>query len=315
MNKTKKLTQGAMMLAIVGAMILIDRLAAYFFTELIVLLVPIVVIMYSTMHSLSDGMVLSVGLIIISFLLGNFRFIYLIYVPVGIVTGLVYSWGIKRGLDKRTLMLMAIGTYVVGEVIATFIVYPLLGFPVGQMIAEYKEALNQAGSLTGFSYTDIFANLGMDFGKIIVVVYILSTILMGALEGVLIHLLSIFMLKRFKIKDLGNISLWDLKPNKFLAYLSMICLFGMFFVKDIQNETLYYIGISVAIMGAMVLSYYGYLFVMLYGQIVARKNVGGIFMLLAMIFPMLFVILMVMGFLCGTGPLSVYLEEKRNIEQ
>ena len=72
MNQTKKLTQGAMMLAIIGALILVDRVAAYFFTELIVLLIPVVIIMYSTMHTLSDGMVLSVGMIIISFLLGNF---------------------------------------------------------------------------------------------------------------------------------------------------------------------------------------------------------------------------------------------------
>ncbi|MBQ1378885.1 MAG: hypothetical protein IIY76_02610, partial [Erysipelotrichaceae bacterium] len=118
MNQTKKMTQGAMMLAITGALILIDRMTAYWFTEFVVLIMPIVLIMYATMHTLKDGVLLSVGLLIISFLLGNFQLTYLIYVPVGIVTGLVYAWGIKRGLDKRRLVLSAIVTYVIGELIA-----------------------------------------------------------------------------------------------------------------------------------------------------------------------------------------------------
>ena len=98
MNQTKKLTQGAMMLAIVGALILIDRMTAFWFTELIVLIMPIVVIMYATMHTFKDGVMLCVGLLIISFLLGNFNMTYLIYVPIGIVTGLSYAWGVRRGM-------------------------------------------------------------------------------------------------------------------------------------------------------------------------------------------------------------------------
>ena len=66
MNKTKKLTQGAMMLAIMGALILIDRMTAYWFTEFVVLIAPIIIIMYSAMQSFKDGLLLSVGVVIIS---------------------------------------------------------------------------------------------------------------------------------------------------------------------------------------------------------------------------------------------------------
>ena len=172
MNQTKKLTQGAMMLAIVGALILIDRMTAYWFTEFVVLIMPIVIIMYTTMHTFKDGAMLSVGLLIISFLLGNFQFIYLIYVPVGILTGLSYAYGIKKGMDKRRLLLIAIVTYVFGELVATFIIYPLLGFPVAQMLEEYREALNQASSMTGMDYSQIFSLAGLDFTKIILIIYL-----------------------------------------------------------------------------------------------------------------------------------------------
>ena len=109
-------------------------------------------------------------------LLGNFQFVYLIYVPVGIFTGLAYSLGLKRGYDKQTLMLIAILTYVVGEVIATFIVYPMLGFPIATMIEEYKLALTQTGSIVGFDYSSIFTMAGVDFNSVIIIVYIIVLI-------------------------------------------------------------------------------------------------------------------------------------------
>lgn len=310
MNQTKKLTQGAMMLAIIGALILVDRVAAYFFTELIVLLIPVVIIMYSTMHTLSDGMILSVGMIIISFLLGNFQFTYLIYVPVGIVTGLAYSYGIKRNLDKRTLLVIAIATYVLGELIATFVVYPLLGFPVDKMISEYKLALGESGSLIGFDYASIFTAAGLDFNRIIVIVFMLSTVFLGLMEGVLIHLLSIFILKRFKIKDLGNIDIWNMKPNKVVAYVCMLCLFLLFFVKDIKNQTLYYICVSIALVAGMILMYYGYIFLILFGRIVLKRNVGGLIVMLFFLVPVFLSALVGIGFLYAAGPLRAYLESK-----
>lgn len=314
MNQTKKLTQGAMMLAICGALILIDRMSAYWFSELIVLMMPVVIIMYSAMHSIKDGAILSIGLAIISFLLGNFRFIYLIYVPVGILTGLAYSFGLSRNMDKRSLLFIAILTYVAGEIIATFIVYPLLGFPIAQMITEYREAINGAGSMFGLDYASVFSLAGIDFNKMIIILYIVSTIIMGAMEGVLIHLLAVFLLKRFKIKDLGNMNIFDIKPNKTLAYLSMFAMFSLFLLNKIENETLYYVIITIVVIAGMILVYYGYLFTILYGVIVLRRNVGSFLVLLAFIIPVFLVLLMLVGFLYGAGPLRKYLEEKVQVK-
>lgn len=314
MNQTKKLTQGAMMLAIVGALILIDRMSAYWFSELIVLIMPVIIIMYTAMHSFNDGLVLSVGMAIISFLLGNFRFIYLIYVPVGILTAIAYSYGLSKKFDKRTLLFIAILVYVVGEVIATFIIYPLLGFPINQMIEEFRVALGQSGSLIGFDYASFFSLAGLDFTKIILIIYIITTIFMGAMEGVLIHILTIFILRRFKILDLGNTNIFDLKPNKILSYICMLALFSIFLLSKIENEIVYYIVVTIAIIASMILMYYGYLFVILFGVMVLKRNVGSFFVLLAVFFPPLFVVLVFLGFLYGAGPLRKYLEGKAQVK-
>ncbi len=314
MNQTKKLTQGAMMLAIIGALILIDRITAYWFTELITLMMPVVIIMYSAMHSLRDGVMLSVGLLIISFLLGNFQMVYLIYVPVGVLTGLIFSYGVKRNFDKRTLTLMAIATYVVGEIIATFVVYPLLGFPIATMIEEYRLAMEKSGSLVGVDYSSIFTAAGIDFSQLLVIIYIISTIIMGAMEGVLISLISVFMLKRFKIKDLGSINIWDMKPSKPLSYICMVLLSLIFVAGKIENRFLYYTCMIVSILAGIVLLYYGYLFVVLYGVIVLKRNIGGFFVILAFVFPGLLLMLIMSGFLYGAGPLRDFLERRRQVK-
>ena len=298
------------MLAIVGALILIDRMSAYWFTELIVLMMPVVIIMYCAMHTFKDGVILSVGLMIISFLLGNFQFVYLIYVPIGILTGLAYSFGISKNMDKSRLLIIAIVTYIIGEIIATFLIYPLLGFPVVKMIEEFKVALGGAGSLMGMDYASIFTMAGLDFNKIIVVIYIISTVFMGAMEGVLIHLLAVFLLARFKIKDLGGINIFNMKPNKALAYGAMLAMFPLFFIGKIENESLYYLVSTIAVLAGMVLIYYGYIFLILYGRIVLRRNVGGLFVLVAFMVPVLLFVLLIIGFLYGAGPLRSYLERK-----
>ncbi|MBR4420948.1 MAG: DUF2232 domain-containing protein, partial [Erysipelotrichaceae bacterium] len=310
-NKTKKLTQGAMMLAIVGAVILIDRMIAYMFTELIVLLMPVVIIMYSTMHSLKDGVLLSVGMAIISFLLGSLQYTYLIYVPVSIATALIYAYGIRRNYDKRTLLFLAVAAYAVGELIATFVVYPLLGFPVRQMMEEYKLAFNQMSSFSGMNYSEVFAAAGLDFSNILFIIFIVSTIIMGATEGLLIHLLSIFLMKRFKIKDLGNTNIWDIKPNPLVAYIAMFFVIGLYFIRMFEPQSFMYNALLIlGILSGVVLLYYGYLFIILFGVIVLHKNIGSFFVLLAFFVPVILMMLVICGFLYGSGPFRAYLELK-----
>lgn len=304
-----------MMLAIVGALILIDRMTAFWFTELIVLIMPIVVIMYATMHTFKDGVMLCVGLLIISFLLGNFNMTYLIYVPIGIVTGLSYAWGVRRGMDKRRLLMTAIITYTIGELVTTYVIYPLIGFPVAQMLAQYREAIEKTGSITGMDYSSLFSMAGIDIAKLIVILYVVSTIIMGAMEGVLIHILSVFLLKRFKIRDLGNTNLLDIKPNPPLAYVALLMASVMYLVRFLSNETLYYIGITVSICGFIILLYYGYIFVVLYSILVLRKNIGGLIILLCFLIPGLMYMLMIAGFLYASGPLRAYLENKIQVKQ
>lgn len=298
------------MLAIFGALILIDRVTAYLFTYLVVLIAPVIIIMYSCMQSFRDSLFLSIGILILTFILGNVQMTYLIFIPVGVVTGLIYAYAVKKGCDKSVLILLACITYAVGELLASYVVYPLFGFPVQQLIDEMKISLNQAGSIVGMNYADIFSSAGFELDKIIVIIFFISTIFTGVMEGFIIHIFSVFLLKRFKIKDLGRVNVFSIKPNKPLAYASIISIFFFFYKDLIKNELLYYILLSLALIGSIILIFYGYIFCSMYGGIVYKKNIGFLLVMISFLFPVLLVALIVIGFLYASGPLKDYINKK-----
>ena len=311
MNKTKKLTQGAMMIAIIGALILLDRLLANWFDTIIVLLAPVVIIMYSAMYTPKDGLFVSLGILFVTFLFGNTDMIYMIFIPVGVVNAMAYSIAISKNASRRTVLLVSIISYVFGEIIATFVIYPILGISLISQITQMKEMLSQINT-----YASMLSQVGVSIDNILLIALVISTILTGVMEGVLIHLLAIFLLKRFKIKNLGNINIWEMKPNKLLSYACFISMFSLFLKQEMIGETLYYILVSITIIAAIILIYYGYIFLILYGRIVIKKNIAPLVVLLCFFFAPILFSLIFIGFLYGTGPLRTYLENKiNNIQQ
>lgn len=310
MNKTKKMTQGAMMLAIFGALVLIDRITAFLFTELVVLVVPIIVIMYSAMYSTKDGIVLSVGIAILSFILGNLYTSYLIFVPAGVITGVLYSYFLNKNCNKSLLLFIAIISYVACEVLVCLVIYPLLGMPLATQLKELSEVFNQMSQAGGMDYQLVFNQMGINFTVLLTIVFIFSTVLTGAMEGVIIHLMSIFLLKRFKIKDVENTNIYNIKPNPILAYVSFLSLFSLFLNRYFTNETVKYVSIVVSILGLIVLLFYGYLFLTIYGKLVMKKNIGTIVVILSLFIPAILVAVIIVGFLYGAGPLRKKLEEQ-----
>ena len=71
MNKTKKLTHGAMLLAIIGAAMLIDRQLSFLFENFIFMAVPVIIIIYSTMYTVGDGGILCFGVLVMGILFGS----------------------------------------------------------------------------------------------------------------------------------------------------------------------------------------------------------------------------------------------------
>ena len=321
MNETKKLTQGAMLLAIVGAMMYLNLRLANFLDTFVILAIPIVISVYSAMHTLRDGMILSVSIGILGLVMGFAASdpMYIVYFPITVLTGIAYSYGVKKNFTRGKLLLTAIVSFVIGEILATFVFLPFFGFPVKESLDLIAEGFRNPSNIFGQNsevmnqVLNTWADqLGGRFFQLILITYILTVILTGVLEGVLIHIFCIFLLRRFRIKEFERTTLYDLKISPVLAYLSIFAVFLFFFSSRVENEVLYGIMMCLSLCGAIILIYFGYLFLMLYGAIVLKRNITFL-LLIGFLFlaPVMVVFLIVLGFLYGSGPLRRYLERKR----
>jgi len=313
MNKTRKLTIGAMLLAIIGAIMIIDRQFSYLIGDVLVLAFAIVIIIYSSMYEVKDGLILAGGLAVLTVLFGNIT-TYL-YAPISILLGIAYSIGLKRNLNNQKLLAVAIIMFVIGEYLIFFVIGPLVGWVTIQgQIASMKEALTV--------YSDTLEKMGQSANaiwafftdNIILVLLVASTILIGVMEGFIIHIMSLFLLSRFKIKDVEKFNLLNIRPNPTLAYISIACVSLSFFQDKIENETIIMIVTLLMCFGAVVLLYYGYIFFVIYTKLFLPKRTRLLYFLaLIFLFPTSLLALIVLGFLFAAGPLYRKLEEKRKL--
>ena len=307
MNKTKKLTTGAMLLAIIGAAMIIDRQLSYAFTNFIVLLVPIVIATYSTMYKVSDGILLCVGLLAFTVLFGSLT--TYIYMPISIIVGVAVAVAIVKGFDRRKINFVAIITYTIAEILVVYAIMPLLGVSVSSQINNYIEAFDQMVKYSGME-TTINSLIG-NLSSLMAVMLVASTVLMGILEGFLTSLLTAFVLKRFNIKDIGLNSPLDIKMPVWLAYTLMIltCLYMFVSNGAIENETIKYIVLALSVVASLILVYYGYFFVILYIRKMKMKiNIFLVILAIILLLPLSYIILIVVGFLYGSGPLRKIIE-------
>ncbi len=310
MNKTKKLTQGAMLLAIVGALMLLDRQLSYFFSTIILLLIPVVIAVYSTMYSIKEGGMLCVGLVVLTILFGYLT--TYIYMPISIIVGLAVSYGIKKGFDRRKLNIISMFIYIVAELLVAFVISPIFGISVASQLESITTTFNQMMELYGAtSISSMFSNMS----SLILICFVASTVLMGLLEGYLTGLLTTFVLKRMKIKDIAIKSPLDIKIPVYLSYVLLVFSALSTILMKIPNfetnySTITYIAMCLSAVSSLVLAYYGYLFIIIYTNArLGRNRIMLVFLAIILLFPLSYLILIVVGFLYGAGPLRTYLEK------
>ncbi|MDO4500754.1 MAG: DUF2232 domain-containing protein [Erysipelotrichaceae bacterium] len=304
MNKTKKLTQGAMLMAIIGAVMLIDRQLSFLFEDVIVLLVPVIIAIYSCMYEVKDGAILCVGLAALTILFGSLR--TYMYMPIALIAGVGISYVIKKDMDRRRITAAAMLLYIIGELIVIYLVSPLLGIDIASQIESINEMFNEAGMMQTLNQT--IANPT----SFIMIIFFASTVLLGVMEGYLTSILTFFVLKRLKIKDVGISSVFDIKLSKPAAY-GLLAVSALGFIKvpffDRFGETFVYSMYVIGAVATLILAYFGYLFCVMYMRL--RTGKKGVFLLLLSIFlllPFSYFALVIFGFLYGSGPLRDKIE-------
>ena len=125
-RKLNSITYGALICALVGALLLVNRQFGGFLDTYLFWIIPIPVIIYSLKFGTKQSLVMILSMTLLSFVLGGL--ITTFYVFGSCVAGVVYGDGLNRGKSATYLICSVIIISLIMMVISTFIFAAAFGY-------------------------------------------------------------------------------------------------------------------------------------------------------------------------------------------
>lgn len=288
-NNVRKITEGAMMLAIVAVFFIVNRYYAGVFDYFLNFIIPYALIIYSARNTWKSSFALAFSILFLSLLFGTF--VTFFFTSVAIVCGLVYSYGLQKGYNNTFLLLTTMFITTLSTIVSTLLLASLFGIDVIAEIKMLETILNSKSPVV------IPAN-------IVRIGYLSSVIISGIIEGIAVHLLANVILKRLKIKVNPITPINKLKLPLWFAYLSFL---GPVFI--VVNESIalpkpmHDMAMIIAIILFLILYVFGIIFLICYCMVKYKKNLTFIIIAVAFLTSGISTVpIVILGFLYQTTP-------------
>lgn len=259
-QKVRKLTDGAMMAAIAGVMLLINRQTAELLESLFLFIFPLPMVFYSAKYGKKDSWIVLAAIVLLAFVLGTIQTVILTASESFI--GLMYGSGVYSHMNTRKLVLRTMLAAVMVDLFSMLIFASFFGYDVTGEISEYKEIINQAFAQNGQSLSS-----SVDLDSFLRTIFIVSTILTGILEGYITHILSRLMLKRLRFHVEPPTPIFAYYPPKWSGYAGMAggVMYYYAVYHPFENDLAQSIFLGLGIAGLIYLAFYGFICMSLFG--------------------------------------------------
>lgn len=249
-KKTRRMTEGAMMAAMIAVFLLINRQLGGMLNVYMTWIIPIPLIIYSSRYGFRDALILTAAVVGVSFICSEPSSI--LYVVASCLLGTVYGWELSRGKSAGRLLATAvIGSFLVdaGSVLLSMKIYGV------DLMAELDELTEQIRAfLASYNYS-LPQNWNMP------ALFLFVFVLRGVLEGVVLHLLTALILRRLKLPFPQFRALDKVHMPRWIAGYTVILYFAVLYAQvqfgtdSVQTE---YVFLGLAA-GMFVGAYYGYI--------------------------------------------------------
>ncbi|MCR5372886.1 MAG: YybS family protein [Solobacterium sp.] len=265
-NDVRRLTDGAMMMAIVGVILMINRQTGGLFDGMFIFAYPLPMLFYAAKYGLRDSLVTFAGIVLLSFILSTPQMMF--YVASESLIGLVYGQGVRRKSDRHRLVIITCVMAVVINVVDTLVLAKVFGYDLAAEAAEYSRILTDALVKTGQTM-----DAGVDTAQLFLNVLMTSVVLTGALQAVVTHFLAVIMLRRLHIDMAPSVSVAQYYPPKWSGYLGIAGFFMYIYAlrNTVVSETVQNVMQSVGMAGVVYLCIYGMIAIMVF---LAVRNGG-----------------------------------------
>lgn len=204
-SKTRAISEGAMMLAMIGVLLIINRQFAGTF-ELMLFLLSIPIIIYTVKYDMRMGLTLSISSILLSFMFATPTSIF--YLISAVMIGLIYAFGILHHWHNSLLLASSVLGNLVVTIITVVIMGAVFGYDLQEEIAMFSKLMPDTN--------------GVDIKQFVTIIVFLSYLGLAILQAISVHIISIELLRRFKIKTIVMKNIFELRFPKWCAPLIII---------------------------------------------------------------------------------------------
>lgn len=298
-SSVRRMTDGAMMIAIMGALLLINRFLGGAPIYYLLFLLPLPMVFYSSKYGWKTSLAVYAALILLTFMLATPLMLF--YVAAESLLGIVYGAGIHDHVPQRKGIVLCILIGIVINVVDLIVIASLLGYDMPMQIAELTGILKTFTEQTNLAVPET-VNLAQMAAELLLV----SAVVGGALQGYITHVLSRFMLKRLHFDVEKAAPFLDYFPPKWSGYLALggYLAYAWTLGHPISNLFLEYAVQGLGMIGYLYLLFFGWFAVMLgmavYLRMRLRFLAGTVAMLLCLILP---IVMVIAGFLYIAGDL------------
>ena len=209
-TKTQELTYGAMIVAIFGVLLLVNRQTGGFFEGFFMFVFPIPMVAFSARYGWKDSLPVFVCTVLIAFLFGTFTAIF--YAITAALLGLAFGACLHHHVDTTRTMILVMALSVISNILSTFVLASLFGINMQEDIQLMQTSMQEAiekfgGNLTPQQMQAFDLILRPDF---LLRMFIISMIFMGIMQGFIVCQLSLLILRRLRypIKKPAPITAW-----------------------------------------------------------------------------------------------------------
>lgn len=203
LHKTRAISEGAMMLAIIGIVLLLNRQSANFF-EALLYFVSIPIVVYSARYSYHMGIVVSVSACILGFLFSTLTTqVYLLF---ALSAGIMYAYGLEKQWKNAYLLFSQIGMQFILTIISVVLFASLFGYSMQEEVDMMQKILPTSESVTYYIWISVA----------------LSYVIISVLQAIVVHVGSLMMLKRLRLVSRELKPLTQIRMPKGVAYFTII---------------------------------------------------------------------------------------------
>lgn len=191
-ENTLRITYGAMLVAIFGVIMMLNRQTGGLFDSVMLFILPIPIVAYAIKYGGKASLAVFVCMVLVSFLLGGLTSTF--YGVSAALIGLVYGTCLNHKVDITKSMLIVVVATIAVEMIDLVLISELLGYGLDVQIQEMQQMFDLAAQQYGVEFPS--AIMGESSLMRIALVAIGFS---GALEGFVICGLTIVVLKKLRI--------------------------------------------------------------------------------------------------------------------